>query len=142
VADRRPPTGGECDVGQLNFGVDHKGVAEHITKLVPDYMVMGDKWMADMGSMEMPLPDNTLPMMTATGPFGRLEMGGMFSIVKVRDDVQRGYYKDPGFYKHPRGTVAYEYTGQMQQPMHAPAPKADSKTMNVRKPVGSNHSNH
>jgi hypothetical protein len=36
------------------IGVDHKGVAEKIQKLVPDYMVMGDKGMADMGGMEMP----------------------------------------------------------------------------------------
>ena len=123
------------------IGVDHRGVAERITKLVPDYMVMGDKGMADMGSMEMPLPDNTLPMMTGTGPFGPMEMGGMFSVVKVRDDVKRGDYKDPGFYKHPQGTVAYEYAGEVQQPARAPAPKADSKTINVRKPTGA-HSNH
>ena len=124
------------------IGVDHKGVAERITKLVPDYMVMGDKGMADMGAMEMPLPDNTLPMMTGHGPFGPLEMGGMFSVVKVRDDVQRGDYKDPGFYKHPQGTVAYEYTGQVQQPTRASAPKADGKTMTGRKPSGGDHSHH
>jgi FtsP/CotA-like multicopper oxidase with cupredoxin domain len=124
------------------IGVDHKGVAERITKLVPDYMVMGDKGMADMGAMEMPLPDNTLPMMSGQGPFGPVEMGGMFSVIKVRDDVPRGDYKDPGFYKHPQGTVAYEYTGQVQQPTRAPAPKADSKTMNVRKPSGGDHSSH
>ena len=123
------------------IGVDHRGVAERITKLVPDYMVMGDKGMADMGSMEMPLPDNTLPMMTGTGQFGPMEMGGMFSVVKVRDDVKPGDYKDPGWYKHPQGTVAYEYTGQVQQPTRAPAPKADRKTINVRKPTGG-HSNH
>jgi manganese oxidase len=123
------------------IGVDHRGVAERITKLVPDYMVMGDKGMADMGSMEMPLPDNTLPMMTGTGPFGPLEMGGMFSVVKVRDDVKRGDYRDPGFYKHPQGTVAYEYAGEVQTPTRAAAPKADSKTINVRKPTGG-HANH
>ena len=121
------------------IGVDHRGVAERISKLVPDYMVMGDKGMADMGSMEMPLPDNTLPMMTGTGPFGPVEMGGMFSVVKVRDDIKPGDYKDPGFYRHPRGTVAYEYTGQVQQPTRAPAPKADSNTINVRKPTGSHN---
>ena len=119
------------------IGVDHRGVAERITKLVPDYMVMGDKGMADMGSMEMPLPDNTLPMMTGTGPFGPLEMGGMFSVVKVRDDVKRGDYKDPGWYAHPKGTVAYEYDGAVpQQPQRASAPKADSQTLTVRKPSG------
>ena len=123
------------------IGVDHRGIAERITKLVPDYMVMGEKGMADMGSMEMPLPDNTLPMMTGTGQFGPLEMGGMFSVVKVRDDVRPGDYKDPGYFKHPQGTVAYEYTGQVAQPTRAPAPRADSKTINVRKPVGG-HSNH
>jgi FtsP/CotA-like multicopper oxidase with cupredoxin domain len=122
------------------IGVDHRGVAERITKLVPDYMVMGDKGMADMGSMEMPLPDNTLAMMSGQGPFGPMEMGGMFTAVKVRDDLQRGVYKDPGWYRHPQGTVAYEYTGQLAPPSRAPsaaaAPARDLKTMNVRKPSG------
>jgi FtsP/CotA-like multicopper oxidase with cupredoxin domain len=122
------------------IGVDHRGVAERITKLVPDYMVMGDKGMADMGSMEMPLPDNTLPMMTGQGPFGPMEMGGMFTAVKVRDDVRPGVYKDPGWYQHPQGTVAYEYTGQLAQAARAETPARDSKTMNVRKPAG--HSGH
>ena len=52
------------------IGVDHRGVAERINKLIPDYMLMGERGMADMGEMEMPLPDNTLPMMTGSGPFG------------------------------------------------------------------------
>jgi hypothetical protein len=42
-------------------------------------MTMGDNGMAEMGMMEMPLPENTLPMMTGEGPFGSLEMGGMFT---------------------------------------------------------------
>jgi copper resistance protein C len=37
-----------------------------------------------MGAMEMPLPENTLPMMTGYGQFGPMEMGGMFSVVRVR----------------------------------------------------------
>jgi hypothetical protein len=45
-------------------------------------MAMGDTG-GSMGEMEMPLPDNTLPMMTGRGPFGPVEMGGMFSTVKV-----------------------------------------------------------
>jgi FtsP/CotA-like multicopper oxidase with cupredoxin domain len=123
------------------IGVDHRGIAERITRLVPDYMAMGDKGMAEMGSMEMPLPDNTLPMMTGTGPFGPLEMGGMFSVVKVRDDVKRGDYKDPGWYKHPAGTVAYEFNGAPQMPTRAAGPKPDARTLNVRKPSGA-HSGH
>jgi hypothetical protein len=90
------------------IGVDHRGIAQKINRLIPEYMVMGDKGMADMGEMEMPLPENTLPMMTGTGPFGPLEMGGMFTVVKVRDGQRRGDYADPGWYAHPKGTQAYE----------------------------------
>ena len=90
------------------IGVDHRQVARRIVSLVPDYMVMGERGMADMGEMEMPLPDNTLPMMTGTGPFGPIEMGGMFTVFKVRDRLAAGDYSDPGWYDHPPGTVAWE----------------------------------
>jgi hypothetical protein len=90
------------------IGVDHKDVAKKISSLVPDYMVMGERGMHDMAEMEMPIPDNTLPMMTGTGPFGPVGMGGMFSVVKVRDNLAPGDYKDPGWYQHPAGTVAVE----------------------------------
>jgi FtsP/CotA-like multicopper oxidase with cupredoxin domain len=90
------------------IGIDHRKAIGKIVKLIPDYMVMGERGMADMGEMEMPLPDNTLPMMTGSGPFGPIEMGGMFTMVKVRKDQKPGDYKDPGWYKHPAGTVSYE----------------------------------
>ena len=90
------------------IGVDHRGVAKKLVSMIPDYMVMGERGMADMGEMEMPLPDNTLPMMTGTGPFGPIEMGGMFTTVKVREGLARGDYSDPGWYRHPPGTVAYK----------------------------------
>jgi hypothetical protein len=93
------------------IGVDHRGVAEKINKLLPDYMVMGERGMAEMGDMEMPLPDNTLPMMTGRGPFGPLEMGGMFTVVKIREGLARGDYKDPGWYRQPKGSAAYEWDG-------------------------------
>ncbi len=64
--------------------------------------------MAEMGEMEMPLPENTLPMMTGFGQFGPIEMGGMFTVVKVREGLAADDYRDPGWYKHPPGTVAYE----------------------------------
>lgn len=118
------------------IGVDHRDVAQKIARLVPDYMVMGDKGMHDMAEMEMPLPDNTLPMMTGTGPFGPIGMGGMFSVVKVRDDVKRGDYADPGAYQHPAGTLASEYTGDMPPTARARSAKADASTLRVRKPAG------
>ena len=95
------------------IGVEQRGVAEKIDKLLPDYMVMGERGMAEMGAMEMPLPDNTLPMITGQGPFGPLEMGGMFTVVKVREGLARGNYKDPGWYKHPKGSVAHEWVGDL-----------------------------
>jgi len=122
------------------IGVDHRGVAQKILKLVPDYMVMGERGMADMGEMEMPLPDNTLPMMTGAGPFGPLEMGGMFTVVKVREGLARNDYKDPGWYKHPPGTQAYAWTGDAPRAQR-PAPLTDARrALRVRKP--GDHSGH
>jgi manganese oxidase len=96
-----------------NFiGVDKKRIVETIRKIAPGYMPMGSAGMGEMGEMEMELPENTLPMMTGFAQFGPVEMGGMFSIVKVREGLAANDYKDPGWYKHPPGTVAYEYTGQ------------------------------
>jgi manganese oxidase len=98
------------------IGVPQRDLTKTIRKLLPDYMPMGSAGMAEMGSMEMPMPDNTLPMMTGFGQFGPIEMGGMFSVVKVREGLARDDYKDPGWYQHPPGTVAYEAKG--------PAPEA------------------
>jgi len=104
------------------IGVEHGDLVERIQKLVPDYMVMGDRGMADMGAMEMALPDNTLPMMTGQGPFGALEMGGMFTVVKVRGDLAPGDYRDPGWYRHPPGTQAYEFAGEAPDAPRAETP--------------------
>ena len=114
------------------IGVDHKGVAEKINKLVPGYMVMGDKG-GSMGGMEMEIPENTLPMMTGTGPHGDIEMGGMFTLMKVRADQKKGDYTDPGWYKAPPGTTAYEWTGELPLPVSAPnaAPPAGVKPVEV-----------
>jgi len=35
-------------------------------------------------------------------------MGGMFTVLKVREDIRKGDYADPGWYEHPKGTVAYQ----------------------------------
>lgn len=118
------------------IGVDHRGVAEKIIRLIPEYMVMGERGMADMGEMEMPLPDNTLPMMTGTGPFGPIEMGGMFTVVKVREGLARNDYKDPGWYQHPPGTVAYEWKGEPPFAEKKPPAATGGPAMKVRKPSG------
>jgi len=56
--------------------------------------------------MNMPAPDNTLPMM-GTGPHGAIEMGGMFTVMKIRENLAHDDYRDPGWYQAPRGSVAY-----------------------------------
>jgi FtsP/CotA-like multicopper oxidase with cupredoxin domain len=139
------------------IGVDHRGVAKKITQLIPDYMAMSERGMADMAEMEMPIADNTIPMMTGAGPYGSVEMGGMFSMVKVRKDQKPGDYKDPGWFKHPEGTMAYEWKGQLAEPARAmsktqngegqsmptQSQKAGSKAeveVQVRKPLG--HAGH
>jgi FtsP/CotA-like multicopper oxidase with cupredoxin domain len=93
------------------IGVDYSGLAKKINNLIPDYMPMGERGMGDMTEMEMPLPDNTVPMMTGRGPFGSVEMGGMFTVLKVRRDQKPGDYGNPGWFKHPAGSVAHEYGG-------------------------------
>ena len=98
------------------IGVDHSGVMQKLRELVPDYMVMGERGMADMTEMPMALPENTTPMMSGQGPFGSVEMGGMFSMVKVRKNQATNDYTDPGWYQHPPGTVAYEWQGSLPDP--------------------------
>ena len=90
------------------IGVDQREVQDSLRKLLPGYMMMGERGMADMGEMVMPLPENTLPMMTGTGPFGPIEMGGMFTVLKIREGQAANDYSDPGWYQHPPGTVSYE----------------------------------
>ncbi len=88
------------------IGVKLPDLAKRIGKTAPGFMAMGHQGMADMGAMEMPLPDNTLPMMTGFAQFGPVEMGGMFSVLKVREGLKSGDYTDPGWFRHPEGTVA------------------------------------
>jgi len=119
------------------IGVDKRELAKHARKLVPDFMPMGSTGMAEMGAMEMPMPDNTLPMMTGFGQFGPIEMGGMFSVVKVREGLAPGDYKDPGDYKHPEGTVAYEFKGNAEEAprrTEAPSNQVPAAEFNVIKP--------
>ncbi len=137
------------------IGVDHREVVKDITKLIPDYMVMGERGMHDMTEMEMPLPDNTAPMMTGEGPFGPVGMGGMFSMIKVRKGLKRGDYKDPGWFKHQAGTVAYEFKGPTPPHQDGAAKPAASSPgsmprvtkgsdveVKVRKPGGGGHGHH
>jgi manganese oxidase len=74
------------------------------SSLLPGYMTMGENGMADMGTMGMPIPRNSLPMMGGPGPFDYIAMGGMFTVIKIREGITS--YEDPGWYRNPEGTVA------------------------------------
>lgn len=80
---------------------------QRVRSMLPGYMAMGGSGMAEHAahSEHMQGPRNTLPMMSGQGPHGPIEMGGMFTVVKVRDELEG--YDDPGWYEQPPGTAAY-----------------------------------
>jgi hypothetical protein len=118
------------------IGVQQDDLTPALQKLLPDYMAMGSQGMAEMAEMDMPLPDNTLPMMTGRGPYGSVEMGGMFSVLKVRDDLASGDYRDPGWYRMPAGTQAHAVPTAALPPARTDPtePQATQDTLQVRKP--------
>jgi hypothetical protein len=88
----------------VTVGVDAKHIDRQVQSVVPGYMTMGQSGMGDMGDMRMPVPENSIPMRGGRGPFASIDMGGMFTVLKVRDkptpqDVA-------GWYTHPAGSVA------------------------------------
>jgi FtsP/CotA-like multicopper oxidase with cupredoxin domain len=94
------------------IGADQEELQRRLNRLAPGAMAMGTTGMAEHASHQehqKGLP-NTLPMMTGTGPFGPIEMGGMFTVMKIRKDL-RSYDEDPGWFDHPKGTVAWKVPG-------------------------------
>lgn len=86
------------------IGVDPSKIDDSVRPLIPGYMTMGSDGMGEMGEMGMENPRNSIPMVGAKGPYDYITMGGMFTILKVRDEVVQG--QDPGWYKIPEGTAA------------------------------------
>jgi len=95
------------------IGVDqraHDGqhdLEARIRALLPSYRAMGRDGMSEHAAHLEHLrgPRNTVPMMGGEGPYGSLEMGGMFTVLKVRDDLTGR--ADPGWYVPPPGSMAY-----------------------------------
>jgi len=86
------------------IGARTQRLDERMRRVLPQYMTMGTNGMGGMAEMDMPVPPNSAPMRGAAGPFGYIDMGGMFTILKVREDPEGA---DPsGWYEHPPGTVA------------------------------------
>ena len=129
------------------LGVKQDDLVDKMTNLVPDYMPMGETGMAEMtdmaNMMDMPLPENTLPMMMGKGQYGDISMGGMFSTLKVRDGLAKNDYRDPGPYQHPAGTVAYEFNGELPEAnRQAARDTTNAIEVQVRKPSGHDGHSH
>jgi hypothetical protein len=79
-----------------------------VQSLLPGYMTHGRTGMAEHGQhVEMGhvrVPENSIPMVGAQGPFDYMTMGGMATVLMVRDNLRS--YDHPGWYRHPAGTVA------------------------------------
>jgi hypothetical protein len=86
------------------IGVDPGDLDKKIRQLIPGYMTMGTAGMADMAHMRMDVPENSIPMLGMTGQFGATILGGMMTVLKVRESAPT--YDDPGPYSFPEGTVA------------------------------------
>lgn len=85
-------------VGARTRTLDHR-----MSRVAPEYMSMGHTGMGGMGEMEMKIPPNSLPMRGGPGPFSYIDMGGMFTVLKVRDNPAAA---PNTWYRHPPGTVA------------------------------------
>jgi FtsP/CotA-like multicopper oxidase with cupredoxin domain len=99
-----PMNGMSHDIPNL-IGVDQAAASRKVSQLIDGYMEMGSHGMDEMLGMHMTGPTNTLPMMAGQGQFGPIGMGGMFTLVKIRDGLTN--YEDPGPYQNPPGTLAY-----------------------------------
>lgn len=90
------------------IGIAPRELDERMRRVLPGYRTMGEHGMGDHGehveSGHMAVPDNSVPMVGARGPFDYITMGGMTTILKVREGITR--YDDPGWYEHPEGSVA------------------------------------
>lgn len=89
------------------MGVNQVDIEKKIQTLLPQYRAMGSRGMGEMFEMgqhmHMEGPSNYLKLGTP-GPFGTIELSGMFTILKVREGISN--YNDPGWYQNPPGTVA------------------------------------
>jgi FtsP/CotA-like multicopper oxidase with cupredoxin domain len=76
-------------------GAEISGIDDKLARVVPGYMTMGASGMSEMGGMAQPV--NSIAMMGANGPHGTIDMGGMFTILKIRDSLAN----DAGWYAAP-----------------------------------------
>lgn len=84
------------------LGANPRAAGANLGKVVPGAMIMGTTGMSEMSEMRMPVPANSAPMASGHGPHGTIDMGGMFTVLKVREPGQSWN----AWYPSPRGTTA------------------------------------
>ncbi len=92
------------------IGMEPGDFDRRVRPLLPGYMTMGQHGMGDMGDMGMTMPPNSVPMQGSRGPYDYITMGGMFTILKVREQLPHGYDVDPGWYQDKPGEQALPAT--------------------------------
>jgi manganese oxidase len=89
------------------IGADTGGIDAQLGRIAPGAMTMGKHGMGEMATMRMTQPSNSIAMLGGQGPHGIIDMGGMFTLIKIRDKLTGT--GDPGWYK-PASDVAIEAT--------------------------------
>ena len=92
------------------IGADVRGLDAKLNRVVPGTMVMGQTGMGGMQEMNMAQPRNAVSMAGGQGPFGPIEMGGMFTMIKVRDRIDDDAAAIASWHQAPAGTRAIEAT--------------------------------
>src|SRR5437868_5889931 len=67
------------------IGADTDGLGAALGRAVPGTMAMGASGMGEMSHMRMDQPRNSIAMLGGDGPHGTIDMGGMFTLLKIRD---------------------------------------------------------
>ncbi len=90
------------------IGVDPSAFDAKLESVVPEFesmgMSMGAAEPAAPNASDDSVPPNSLPMISSRGPFGYVTMSGMFTLLKVRDQLDAA--GSPGEFEHPPGTLA------------------------------------
>jgi manganese oxidase len=117
----------------IMVGADFSKVEARMARILPEYMTMGTQGMGNMGEMNMRIPPNSLPMRGGPGPHGYIDMGGMFTILKVRENPERAdasaWYTQPSGTSVKRATLADLARDGIEKPPPPPSIPAGAPTM-------------
>ena len=93
-------------------GLRTEGLDERLRAVVPGWRAAGHEGTGEHGGHAAAghahVPANSIPMLGGRGPFDPVAMGGLLTVLKVRERLEGG--ADPGWYRHPEGTVASRAT--------------------------------